>query len=87
MANCHSAVLNYALRFKTDIKRIQIFGTLSAVVKKLVLIFLERRFSKMQPNTKRTLQEDKTVTSFFHQAENQETSKWSLKNLILIFLS
>lgn len=36
----------------------------------------------MQPNTKRTLQEDKTVTSFFHQAENQETSKWSLKNLI-----
>lgn len=41
----------------------------------------------MQPNTKRTLQEDKTVTSFFHQAENQETGKWSLKNLMLIFLS
>lgn len=50
-------------------------------------IFLERRFSKRHPNTKRTLQEDKTVTSFFHQAENQETSKWSLKNLILIFFS
>lgn len=39
----------------------------------------------MQPNTKRTLQEDKTVASFFHQAENQETGKWTLKNLILIF--
>lgn len=61
--------------FKTNIKRIWILGTLCAVVIKLSLIFLEKWFNKSQPNTKRTLQKDKTVTSFFHQAENQEKSK------------
>lgn len=75
----------------SDLKQIlnefKVSGRYLQWYKKLVLIFLERRFSKRHPNTKRTLQEDKTVTSFFHQAENQETSKWSLKNLILIFLS
>lgn len=61
--------------FKTNIKRIWILGTLCAVVIKLSLIFLEKGFNKSQPNTKRTLQEDKTVTSFFHQAENHWLEK------------